>query len=386
MKKLLIFTSTRADYGILSTLTKKLKANQSLNYEFLVTGSHTLASFGNTIAEIRNNKEPIFDICEFIVDSSTLKGQAKSFALASLSFSEVLSRKKFDAAVILGDRYEALAFAISCYMYSIPIIHLHGGELTYGSKDDGYRHSITKLATLHFTSTDNYKRRIIQMGENPKAVFNIGSVSVESIHKHKIDVSKNDCLDKLGLGSDQRYCMMTLHPETSSNSESSIKAINNCFNALEGFENICIVITGANFDTNGRLLNKFIKDKCIPRKIVFTESLGRENYFSTLFHSDFIIGNSSSGIIEAPSVAVPTVNIGERQKGREFGNTVINTSSSIIEIKNGIEKALELKELINRNKFICINPYYKDGGINLFIKTIEKFNFDKQKLFFDLEH
>lgn len=332
MKKLAVLTATRAEYGQLSPIIKKLKQNPDIDVRVVATGAHLSPEFGMTVNEIINDGIEIDKEIEILLSSDTPVSVSKAMGLALISFSEYFNELKPDALMVLGDRYETLAVCIAAMNARIPIIHLYGGEATEGAIDDAVRHSITKLSSLHFTATDIYKNRVIQMGENPDNVYCVGAMGVENAMKIDI-LSKEELEASLGVKLGDKYAVLTFHPVTLENN-SAEKQVEELISALDKYPDITFLCTKANADANGRIINERLADYSSKRNNLFLfDSLGVKRYISAVKHSCFAIGNSSSGLIEIPSLHVPTVNIGNRQKGRILADSVVccePTEASIV--------------------------------------------------------
>jgi len=346
MKKICIVTGTRAEYGLFKPLIRRISEDADLKLQLIVTGMHLSPEFGLTYKEIIKDKFKITEKVEMLLSSDTEVGISKSMGLAMISFSDVFQRIKPDMIIVLGDRYEVFAVATVAMISRIPIAHLHGGETTEGATDEAIRHSITKMSYLHFTSNDVYRNRVIQLGEDPSRVFNVGPIGAESIET--LDFINKDKLEEyLGIKFDKKTALLTFHPTTLENN-SSEKQFKNILEALDEFNDLKIVFTKANSDTNGRIINNIIDEYVLenPKKCVAFTSLGQLRYLSTMKYCDVVIGNSSSGIIEAPILIKPTVNIGDRQKGRIQEDSIVNCRPIKNEIAESIRKALS-KDFIN---------------------------------------
>lgn len=384
MKKIVILTGTRAEYGLLSPIIKKLIASKNVDVKVVATGTHLSPEFGMTVMEIEKDGIEIDKKIEILLSSDSSVGVSKAMGLALISFSEYFEETKPDALMILGDRYESLAVAIAALNAKIPIIHLHGGEATEGVIDEAIRNSITKLSCLHFSSTEAYRNRIIQMGENPSNVYNVGAVGVENA-KHVETLSKDE-LEKALDCSLHRYAVLTFHPVTLENQAAEDQA-KNLMEAIKEYSNITFICTKANADMNGRVINQCIEEYSNAyRNIKLYDSLGLVKYMSALKGAEFVIGNSSSGLIEVPSFHIPTINIGDRQKGRIQSNTVINCDPEKTEICKAIDRALSpdfRKNIANSD-----NPYGNGNTSDQIVHiTIDYLNNNKlkiQKKFFDL--
>jgi UDP-N-acetyl-D-glucosamine 2-epimerase, UDP-hydrolysing len=386
MKKICVVTGTRAEYGLLKPLIKRINEDDKLTLQLLVTGMHLSLEFGYTYNEIVKDNFPITEKVEILLGSDTPIGISKSMGLAMISFSEVFERIKPDILIILGDRYEMFAIASAAMISKIPIAHLHGGETTEGAIDEAIRHSITKMSYLHFTSTEAYRKRVIQLGENPDRVFNVGAIGAENIKS--LNFIEKDALGKeIGVDFNKKVILLTFHPTTLENN-SSEEQFNNILNALDRFEDIRIIFTKSNSDVNGKIINKMIDEyvSLNPQQSVAFTSMGQLRYLSAMKYCSAVVGNSSSGIIEAPILGKPTVNIGDRQKGRIQIYSIINCNSIEEEITVSIKKALS-KEFNDKVKKIK-NPY-GDGIVSeKIIEILKEYLFHEKilikKKFYDL--
>lgn len=353
MKKIAIVTGTRAEYGLLMPLIKRVADDPELELQLIATGMHLSPEFGLTVQHIEQDGFPIADKIEILLSSDSSIGISKSMGLAMISFSESLERLKPDMLVVLGDRFEIFAVTAAASVAKIPVAHLHGGETTEGAFDEAFRHSITKMSWLHFTSTEDYRRRVIQLGEDPARVFNVGAIGVENIRE--MDLMDRGQLERsLGVELKSPLLLVTFHPVTLEQNTSlgQFKAL---LEALESYTDGTIIFTKANSDTDGRIINKMIDQYVSDHKenvMAFT-SMGQLRYLSAMSLADAVVGNSSSGIIEAPSFRIPTVNIGDRQKGRIQAPSVINCEPKAGDIRAALEKALSgefrsgLAEMVN---------------------------------------
>lgn len=369
MKKICITTATRAEYGLLRPLIKAIHEHPIFQLQLLVTGAHLSPEFGLTKNFILQDGYIIDEEVEMLLSSDTSIGISKSMGLGLIGYAEAFNRLKPDAVVILGDRYEMLAMASAAIIAKLPIIHLHGGEITEGAYDDAIRHAITKLSYLHFTSTEDYRNRVIQMGEHPDRVFNVGAIGIDNINTLSL-LSKDELESNLNVKFKRFNYQITFHPETLSEI-SSEEQFNNLLESLDQEEDSFFVFTKANADTDGRIINSLI-DEYVSKnkeKAVAYHSLGALRFLSLVKVCDAIIGNSSSGILEAPSLKTITINIGDRQKGRIQAKSIINCNNSIQSISEAIKKSKEtnFKEVVN-----CVsNPYYNGGAVDKIIQTLE---------------
>jgi GDP/UDP-N,N'-diacetylbacillosamine 2-epimerase (hydrolysing) len=352
-----VVTSSRADYGLLYWLIKELNDDSSIDLKLMITGSHLLKKHGYTRDKIISDGFKISDEIQ-IYDNNSEINVASAFSKCIDSFNETLQNSKIDILVLLGDRYEILSVAIAATLLNIPIAHIHGGESTFGSYDEAFRHSITKMSHLHFTSTSEYAKRVIQLGECPERVHNVGALGIESIRKLKL-ISKKELEEKICFSFNKKNILVTYHPTTIDAISPSVQ-INNILSALDCIDEVNIIFTSANADTDGEIINKAIKKYVTKNKnkSIFIPSLGQLKYLSVLKHFDCIVGNSSSGIIEAPSMKIPTLNIGDRQKGRVQSRSILNSRNNVKEISENLKVALsdDFKNLIKS----VVNPY--DGG------------------------
>ncbi len=343
MKKIGVITGTRAEYGLLKPLITKLNMAVDLELQLIVTGMHLSPEFGLTYQEIEQDGFKIKERNEMLLSSDTPNGITKSMGVAIIGFADIYTRIAPDIVIILGDRYEAFAAASAAMIHRIPIAHIHGGELTEGLIDDPIRHSITKMSSLHFTSTEQYRQRVIQLGEQPTTVVNVGALGIENIKEQKL-LSKQDLAQRIDFSLDKPYFIVTFHPVTLEDNTAEVQ-FENLLNALDTFTEYRIIFTKANADTDGRIVNSLIDEYIVKNKeraVAFT-SLGMLRYLSALKYCEMVIGNSSSGILEAPSFHIPTVNIGDRQAGRMKGKSIIDCGWTTEEIVHGIQRAQILK-------------------------------------------
>lgn len=387
-KKICVITGTRAEYGLLKNLLKNIKDDNQLELQLIITGMHLSPEFGLTYKIIEKDGFEIKDKIEILLSSDTDNGINKSIGLAMISFSESYSRLKPDMVIVLGDRYEILAATIAAYILKIPIAHISGGDITEGAYDDAFRHSITKMAYLHFPGTESSRKRIIQLGEAKERVFNFGDVGVENITKVKL-YSKKELVERLNIGLKKKYFLVVMHSTTLDLLETQ-NQIKNLMKSLIKFKDYNFIFIKGNSDTNGREINNLIEEfhkKNINRVSIFT-SLSIEEYLSLLKNSEGLVGNSSSGIIEAPSLEVLSLNIGERQRGREQASTTINCGISEQEITKGLEELIRRKRKLREEKIE--NPYKGENTSEKIVETIKEYLFGKKEInlkkkFYDIE-
>jgi len=323
MKKICVFTSSRADYGVLKPLINLLSNDSSYELKILVSGTHLSKEHGFTINEIIEDGYTVNEKVDILYGSYTEVDICEVMSKALKGFSKALHSINPELLILLGDRYETFICAAVATVLKIPIAHIHGGELTEGAIDEVFRHSITKMSYLHFTSTEVYKKRVIQLGEDPERVFNVGALSIDNIKKIKL-LNKNELENKLKIKFSKKNILVTYHPVTLEKSTSKVQ-FQNILNALNTLKETTIIFTKSNADTDSNIINEmmdeFIKDK---DNIFSFSSLGMLNYLSLMSHVDLVLGNSSSGIIEAPSFNIATINVGDRQKGRIQAESIIN--------------------------------------------------------------
>jgi len=369
IKKIAIITATRAEYGLLKPLIRKVQENASLELQLIVTGAHLSHSFGQTYKEIEN-EFPIIAKIPLDLEENTPKTNSLAMAKLQSELTQVLDKLDSDILVILGDRYEMLTAATVAFMLHIPIAHIHGGEITEGAQDDSIRHAITKLSHLHFTATEIYKKRVIQMGEEPWRVTNVGALGVESIKKLKL-LSKEVFEDSINTKLKEKNLLITYHPQTLSN-KSPKEQLSEVLQALEKFDDTLLIFTKANADAGGKVINTMI-DEFVSKHtnaVAFT-SLGQLRYFSALQYVDAVIGNSSSGILEVPSFHKPTINIGDRQKGRLRADSIINTPIEADAISDAI-KSIYTSEIQQKIK-TSTNPYESNNTSQKIVSILKKY-------------
>lgn len=338
-KTICVVTGSRAEYGILKPLLRAVQASNDMRLELVVTGTHLLKEFGSTQDEIVSDG---FDIAQRIavtMDTATNEGMISATAQTMDAFGRYFAQHKPDVVIILGDRFEIFAVAVAAAMHHLPIAHLHGGEITEGAIDEFLRHSITKMATLHFVACEQYRRRVIQLGEAPERVFNVGALGVENA-LHLPRLSLKALSESVGVSlAHKQFCVVTYHPVTMEDGTAE-KQTYALIRAMEQFPQYHYIITKANADTGGCAINRIWKEQaCLHPNFTVVTSLGAVRYFTALEHAKAVIGNSSSGILECPSMRLPTVNIGDRQKGRMMADSIICCGTDTPSIVRALEKA-----------------------------------------------
>lgn len=381
--KVAVFTGSRAEYGLLYWLLKSLDADSTCEQQLIVSAMHLSPEFGLTVQQIEKDGFEISDKIEMLISSDTSVGVTKSIGVGIISFGEALDRSKPDLLIILGDRFEALAMATAAAIMGVPIMHLHGGEITEGAYDDSIRHAITKFSHIHGVSSESSRRRVIQLGEDPMRVFTIGALGIEHIHKGKLtSLSKVEKYIDFNLG--KKYFLLAYHPATYSN-EKAESTINNILSIVNEFPEFKLIITLANADDGGRSINAIMRkfEEKYPTRIKVISSLGSQMYLTLLKFASCIIGNSSSGIIEAPSLKTLTINVGDRQKGRDAASSVLHCGTKKTEIYSAIRETLLRKE--NNDLPDFINPYDQGISSDKILKIIKETNFNRFKKFCDID-
>lgn len=389
MRRVLFFTGTRADYGILYPLIKKLSVDSAYHVEILATGTHLSQDHGATIAEIKRDGFAVrWPVDIQVSNSDSVEDSLSSMASGIRQFGHVLAQAKPELVVLLGDRYEALAFAVVCQFYQVPIAHLHGGELTLGAIDDSFRHAITKMSYLHFVAAQEYADRVVRLGESPDRVYNVGALGVENALSSPL-LSRNELSESLGIKFKNNNVVVTFHPVTLEKKSSS-EQLNELLGALgllrDHFEqDILFIITLPNVDPGSeaifKKLQQFNRDN--PQNSVLFSSMGRTNYLSALAVADVVIGNSSSGIIEAPAFKIPTINIGDRQEGRSKASSILDCTCEKKSIFVTSRLAIEQKKA---GKYAQTKSLFGEGDTSSLIKSVidgVQFPLDMRKRFYE---
>jgi UDP-N-acetylglucosamine 2-epimerase (non-hydrolysing) len=381
MRKIMVFTGTRAEYGLLYWLLKEIQDSDSLVLQIVATGSHMSPEFGLTYRQIERDGFVIDDKCEMLLSSDTPVGVLKSMGLATISLAESFSRLSPDVLVILGDCCEALAAAQAALILKIPFLHIHGGELTEGAYDDAIRHSITKMSTYHCTTTEEHRRRVIQMGEIPDRVKNVGAPGLDHVSKTAL-MSLEELSASIEFSLDRPFFLITYHPETMSKRD-AVDDFGQLLTALDCFSDHQVVFTYPNADEGGRQIIALIDDYegRSGGRVIGLPSLGQVRYLSAMKHCQLVIGNSSSGIIEAPSFHVPTINVGNRQKGRASAASVIHSGVGKDAIVGSIR--LGLSEAFRDDELVYVNPYGRGDASGQIREVLETMVLDPIKSFFD---
>lgn len=387
-KTVCIVTATRAEWGLLRPLAELIKNDESYSLILCATGTHYLPEFGNTYKEIISDGFTIDERVDIIqseirdaVDISNIT------ALAISGFAKIFSHRKIDLIILLGDRYETLAVALAAMNAKIPIAHLYGGEMTQGAIDDCIRHAITKLSYLHFTSCETYKNRVIQLGEQPDRVYNVGAIGIDNIRNMKL-LTKKDLESEIGFSiGESKYAVVTFHPETLNNAD----VRNQCeqvLDALSEFPEMKFIITKSNADEGGLIINEMIDAYAENHSNIFAApSLGNLKYLSALKHASMVIGNSSSGITEVPYFKIPTINIGIRQRGRVQAESIINCGIDKNEIVSAMKTAMsdEFLKKASESKY----PYGDGHAAEKIAEGLHEWldgdKIDLKKVFYDIK-
>jgi len=368
--KICFVTGSRAEYGLLQPLMNLVSGDDEFIFQLIATGMHLSPEFGLTYKQIEADGFFINEKVEMLLSGDSDTAITKSTGLGLIGMADAFQRLDPDWIILLGDRFETFAAAIAAHLAKIPIAHLHGGELTEGATDDALRHSISKLSFLHFASTEEYRARIIQLGEHPERVYNVGAIGLDAISKIEL-IDREQLGDFVKLDLSKPTILVTYHPVTLDH-HSARNQIESILNAINRCRDLQVIFTLPNADANGRVIiekiNTFVSNH--PENARVFTSLGSRRYYSLLQFVVAVVGNSSSGIIEVPEFDIPTINIGDRQKGRV-------KASSVIDVDADEEKVYSLLESITLDKFKHHflkkdNPYHNDGTSSLIVKFIKK--------------
>ena len=380
--KVCVVTGSRADYGLLKGLMREIKSSPNLELQVLVTGMHLSGDFGSTYLEIQEDDFKFSYVVDMLLNSDSPAAIAKSIGIGVMGFADAFVNLQPNYLILLGDRFEIFAAASAAYTMGIPVVHLHGGETTEGSLDEGYRHAITKLSSLHLTATTEYQKRVIQMGHSPESVHVVGAMGLDAIENMK-PISTPSLEDFLGISLSGDSLLVTFHPETHEADPAECQ-IAGMLDALARVD-ASLIFTMPNADSGGRKIWSFIESFVAKNRsrACLHRSLGQERYISLLSRVSAVVGNSSSGIIEAPSFGIGTVNIGRRQAGRICANSVINCSSSSDDIFASINKALDPS--FRKSAREVVNPYGTPGASKRIIRILDAWDWSiTSQAFYDL--
>ena len=369
-KRILVLSTNRSDYGLLKNLILELNKNKNFHVNLVVSGSHLIKNYGYTINEIRKDKIEVFKRIKINYNNDTPFGVGKFNLDSSQKFNKFLSKNKFDILIVLGDRTEILFNSILAMMHNIKIVHIHGGEITKGAIDNDIRNAISQISNLHFVSHKKYKKNLIKLGINKNKIHVAGGLGASAIKKSKI-LSKKILEKKFKIKLNKKYLLVSYHPVTSKKYYSKTEFLN-LMDCLNKFDNVIKIITSPNIDSKNfeilEIIDHFIKNF---RNFYFFKSLGSLNYLSFLKYSEGVVGNSSSGILEAPSFKIPTLNIGNRQLGRLYSKSIINVDNKKTNLINALNKILKDKKFKIKLKKTK-NIYYQTETEKKIIKELLK--------------
>lgn len=383
-RKIAVVTGTRAEYSLLYWLMKEIEADDALELQLLVTAMHLSPEFGSTYRDIEADGFTINAKVEMLISGDTAVSVSKSLGLGTIGFADAYEQLQPDVVVILGDRFEMLAATQAAAIANIPIAHIHGGEVTEGAVDDAIRHAITKFSSLHFVAANEYGRRVIQMGERPDSVYDVGALGLDAILRTP-PLSRETLEQELGLDLARPIALVTYHPVTRE-SEDPTPAMSELLTALEDIPQLDLLITYPNADAGGRRLIKQIESYAAenPSRVTLVPNLGRLRYYSLLPHVAVVVGNSSSGIIEVPFFHKPTVNIGHRQAGRLRAKSVLDCDENRSEIVKAVQQAMSMKFQAGLTDMKC--PYGNGDASRRIVEILREIPSKqlKKQAFYDL--
>ena len=371
MRKICVITATRAEYGPLKPLISDLFLDNEVELQLIVTGTHLSPEFGMTIEQIQADGIPIDKKIEILLSSDTPVGIGKSMGLAQISFVEAFDELDPDIVVVLGDRYELIPIVSSANILSIPVAHISGGEKTEGAIDEIFRHAITKMSSIHFTAMDEYRNRVIQMGEQPKNVFTVGEIGLDNILRLEL-LNKKEFEYSINKELNKNNYLITYHPETTLTIDENVSALTEILLSLDSLTNSLFIFTKSNSDTGGRQINEILDNyvnKNSDNAVIF-DSLGQLRYLSALQYVNAVIGNSSSGICEVPSFNLATINIGKRQSGRVRSKSVIDIKADSKDISNSLVE-IESEKFRNERLTNLVNPYGNGNTSKKIVKVLK---------------
>jgi UDP-N-acetylglucosamine 2-epimerase (non-hydrolysing) len=386
VRKICVVTATRAEYGLLKCLLDDIKADNDLDLQIIATGTHLSPEFGLTSKQIEGDGFTVNKKIEVLLSSDTPVGVSKSMGLAQISFAEAFDELKPDIVVVLGDRYELIPIVSAANIARIPVAHLSGGEMTEGAMDEMFRHAITKLSQLHLTAMDEYTHRVIQMGEQPSSVYTVGEIGLDNLMRMKL-MSRSDFENSIGCGLKKRNILFTYHPETTQDITKTETDFSKILLSLDRLEDTLLIFTKANADVGGRLINKMIDEYIAQNKdrAICFASLGQLRYLSALKYVDAVVGNSSSGIVEAPSFKIATINIGNRQRGRIRASSILDVDVNEDKIFNAIQRIYtsEFREILKGTT----NPYGQGNSSHKVVHVLKQVDLSslKMKRFYDIQ-
>ncbi|MEK6477782.1 UDP-N-acetylglucosamine 2-epimerase [Catalinimonas sp. 4WD22] len=382
-RKICVVTGTRAEYGLLYWVIKNLYEDADVDLQLIVTGMHLSPEFGLTYQEIEKDGFPISKKLEILLSSDTPAGISKAIGLGNIAFADAFAELKPDIVLLLGDRFEILAAATAALVSRIPIAHCHGGELTTGAMDDAFRHAITKMSHIHFTATEVYRARVVRLGEQPTAVHNVGGLGIENVHRLKL-LNKREFEESISFKLKERNLLITFHPVTLEHATAG-QQLRDLLRVLDELPKTGLIFTMPNADTDGRVIITMIQEyvQKHPEKAVAFKSLGQLRYLSALKYVDAVVGNSSSGLLEAPSFKVGTINIGDRQEGRVKADSVINCAPDYQSLKKAFDKlySADFQTLLTQ----VTNPYDQGNASGKICHILKYLKLDSllKKVFYD---
>ncbi|MGM1051172.1 MAG: UDP-N-acetylglucosamine 2-epimerase [Pseudomonadota bacterium] len=373
LRRIWVLTTTRADYGLLYWLLREIDEDPELELMLAVSGTHLSMEFGYTVREIECDGFRIHRRMEILLSSDSSIAITKAMGLAMLASGEALEEDNPDLLILLGDRFEIVPVALAAVAHGIPLVHIHGGETTRGAMDEYFRHAVTKLANIHFSATEPYRQRILQMGENPASVFNYGAPGLDHLYRSK-SLDRDSLAKALGMTLDRPTAIVTYHPVSGEPQNDAESQINILLEALDSRTDLQLIFTKSNADSRGRSINAHLEKWCLARqeRARLFDNMGQRLYYACERHLDLMIGNSSSGLVEAPSFKLPVINVGSRQEGRLTATNVISVDNIISDINHAIDRALSISF---REKLVGMhNPYdrFGDGSASRRIKDTLK--------------
>ena len=372
-KKLCFVTSARSEYGLLKWIMKDVMESEEFVFQLIVTGGHLLQEQGHTIDYVKKDGFPISYIVDEAIDTTTAEGVASAMGKIGVGVAKAYSELKPDYVLVLGDRYELLPICNAAVVMNIPIIHIGGGDVTEGAIDDMVRNAVTMMSTFHFPSTKFCKMNIERMRGSKKNIWNVGETGLDSFNREEL-LARTELADILSLDINSKWALMTYHPETRIEINDNLNAVKACFEFVSELEEYQTVVTYANADVGGKQINDYLELSCKTQmnKVRLIPSLGNKIYLSLMKEVDFVIGNSSSGILEAPYLNIPVINIGNRQKGRHQCSNVYQCSANILELKKTLENIKTRKKVPAGDAFYWGNGHASEKIVEILKNIVSK--------------